>query len=288
MFEALGLHARRVDPRGEAMPVDGAGVRRIDRSWWLRTSTCGARPGVEQVCDLSVVLPCLDEAETLATCITKAQRSMKELGVDGEVDRRRQRQHRRLAGDRPPTRRPRDRRPRQGVRQRAARRHRGRRAAEFVVMADADDSYDLSRPRARSSTALRGGADLVMGNRFLGGIEPGRDADAEPIRREPGAHGVGPSVLPQPERRLPLRDARVPAVAHPVARPAHGGHGVRQRDGRAGHARQAPRSSRSRSPCRPTGARARRTFARGATAGVTSASCCCTAPAGCSSIRASP
>ena len=40
---------------------------------------------VEQVCDLSVVLPCLDEAETLATCIIKAQRAMKELAVDGEV-----------------------------------------------------------------------------------------------------------------------------------------------------------------------------------------------------------
>src|SRR2546423_1819516 len=39
----------------------------------------------DQVCGLSVVLPCLNEAETLATCVTKAQRSMKELGVDGEV-----------------------------------------------------------------------------------------------------------------------------------------------------------------------------------------------------------
>jgi glycosyltransferase involved in cell wall biosynthesis len=44
--------------------------------------------------------------------------------------------------------------------------------SEFVVMADADNSYDLSR-LGPFVEALRGGADLVMGNRFLGGIEPG-------------------------------------------------------------------------------------------------------------------
>jgi glycosyltransferase involved in cell wall biosynthesis len=44
--------------------------------------------------------------------------------------------------------------------------------SEFVVMADADDSYDLSE-LGPFVEALRGGADLVMGNRFLGGIEPG-------------------------------------------------------------------------------------------------------------------
>src|SRR5918994_423648 len=35
--------------------------------------------------ELSVVLPCLNEAETLATCITKARGSMEALGVDGEI-----------------------------------------------------------------------------------------------------------------------------------------------------------------------------------------------------------
>ena len=35
--------------------------------------------------ELSVVLPCLDEAETLETCILKAQRSAADLGVTAEI-----------------------------------------------------------------------------------------------------------------------------------------------------------------------------------------------------------
>lgn len=42
----------------------------------------------------------------------------------------------------------------------------------YVLMADADDSYALDDIRAFIE-ALRAGADLVMGNRFLGGIEHG-------------------------------------------------------------------------------------------------------------------
>ena len=49
----------------------------------------GARPAepapATQTCELSIVLPCLNEAETLATCIRKAQRSLESLGVVGEV-----------------------------------------------------------------------------------------------------------------------------------------------------------------------------------------------------------
>jgi len=127
--------------------------------------------GVEQVCDLSVVLPCLDEAETLATCITKAQRAMKELAVDGEV----------IVADNGSADGSQEIARRLGARVidvpvqgygsallsgiSAAR-------SEFVVIADADDSYDLSRLEPFVD-ALRGGAELVMGNRFLGGIEPG-------------------------------------------------------------------------------------------------------------------
>ena len=125
----------------------------------------------EQICGLSVVLPCLDEVETLATCITKAQRSMKDLGVDGEV----------VVADNGSTDGSQDVARRLGARVvdvpvkgygsaliggiAAAR-------SEFVIMADADDSYDLS-DLGPFLEGLRGGADLVMGNRFLGGIEPG-------------------------------------------------------------------------------------------------------------------
>jgi glycosyltransferase involved in cell wall biosynthesis len=129
-----------------------------------------AQTQAEQAVGLSVVLPCLNEAETLATCVTKAQRSMKELGIDGEV----------VVADNGSTDGSQDIARRLGARVidvpvkgygsallggiAAAR-------SEFVVMADADDSYDLSR-LAPFVDALRGGADLVMGNRFLGGIEP--------------------------------------------------------------------------------------------------------------------
>jgi glycosyltransferase involved in cell wall biosynthesis len=125
----------------------------------------------EQVCGLSVVLPCLNEAETLATCVTKAQRSMKELGIDGEV----------VVADNGSTDGSQEIARRLGARVidvpvrgygsaliggiTAAR-------SEFVVMADADNSYDLGQ-LSPFVEALRGGADLVMGNRFLGGIEPG-------------------------------------------------------------------------------------------------------------------
>ncbi len=47
----------------------------------------------EQACGLSVVLPCLNEAETLATCITKAQQSIEGPWSRRRGRRRRQRQH---------------------------------------------------------------------------------------------------------------------------------------------------------------------------------------------------
>jgi glycosyltransferase involved in cell wall biosynthesis len=140
---------------------------------FVTADNVGDRPPSDpkQVCDLSVVLPCLNEAETLATCITKAQLSMKELGVEGEV----------VVADNGST---------DGSQDIA--RHLGARVidvpvrgygsallagiaaarSELIVMADADDSYDLSR-LGPFVDALRGGADLVMGNRFLGRIERG-------------------------------------------------------------------------------------------------------------------
>jgi len=124
-----------------------------------------------RVCGLSVVLPCLNEAETLGTCVSKAQRSMQELGLDGEV----------VVADNGSTDGSQDVARGLGARVidvpvkgygsallggiSAAR-------SEFVVMADADDSYDLGQLGVFVD-ALHSGADLVMGNRFLGGIEQG-------------------------------------------------------------------------------------------------------------------
>jgi glycosyltransferase involved in cell wall biosynthesis len=121
--------------------------------------------------ELSVVLPCLNEAETLATCIKKARGSMEALGVEGEIvvaDNGSTDGSQSIAeglGARVvPV-------PERGY---GAALRTGIAAAEgrFVIMADADDSYALD-DLGPFVDALRGGADLVMGNRFAGGIEPG-------------------------------------------------------------------------------------------------------------------
>jgi hypothetical protein len=121
--------------------------------------------------ELSVVLPCLDEAETLETCVRKALRSMADLGVRGEVvvadngSTDGSQQIARDAGARVVD---------VPVRGYGAALRAGIAAArgQFVIMADADDSYALE-DLGPFVEALRGGADLVMGNRFAGGIAPG-------------------------------------------------------------------------------------------------------------------
>ena len=121
--------------------------------------------------ELTVVLPCLNEAETLAVCIRKAKASIASLGIDGEV----------VIADNGCTDGSQDIARAEGARVVDVP-IRGYGAAltagiadangEFVIMGDADDSYDLSN-LGPFVEALRGGADLVMGNRFAGGIEPG-------------------------------------------------------------------------------------------------------------------
>jgi Glycosyl transferase family 2 len=122
-------------------------------------------------CDLSVVLPCLNEAETLETCIRKAQKSIGDLDLDGEVvvaDNGSTDGSQQIAKD-------------LGARLlsvpergygAALRAGIGDARGRFVIMADADDSYALDALEPFVA-GLRGGADLVMGNRFAGGIAPG-------------------------------------------------------------------------------------------------------------------
>jgi glycosyltransferase involved in cell wall biosynthesis len=121
--------------------------------------------------ELTILMPCLNEAETLGVCIDKAMGFLARSGIAGEV----------VVADNGST---------DGsieiaracgarvvpvpVRGYGAALWGGAQAARgrFVIMADADDSYDLS-DLMPFVLALRGGADLVMGNRFKGGIAEG-------------------------------------------------------------------------------------------------------------------
>jgi glycosyltransferase involved in cell wall biosynthesis len=121
--------------------------------------------------ELTILMPCLNEAETLAVCIRKAKIFMAVSGVVGEV----------LIADNGSTDGSQDIAKLEGARliPIAARGYGaalqgGINAAmgKFVVMGDADDSYDFTALMPFLDN-LRGGADIVMGNRFKGGIEKG-------------------------------------------------------------------------------------------------------------------
>lgn len=121
--------------------------------------------------ELTLLIPCLDEAETLPAVIGKARNFLDRSGIDGEI----------LVADNGSMDGSRDIAARLCARVVAVER-RGYGAAllggihaargRYVIMGDADGSYDFSRLEAFVA-ALRNGADLVVGNRFQGGIAPG-------------------------------------------------------------------------------------------------------------------
>ena len=121
--------------------------------------------------ELSIVMPCLNESVTLATCIRHARTFLDRSGVSGEV----------VIADNGSTDGSQDVAVAEGARVVAVH-ERGYGAAliggiaasrgTYVAMGDADDSYDFEG-LGPFLDELRSGADLVMGNRFRGGIEPG-------------------------------------------------------------------------------------------------------------------
>ena len=118
--------------------------------------------------ELTILMPCLNEAETLETCIIKALSFLERANVDGEV----------LIADNGSTDGSQDIAKRLGARVvdvpvkgygAALGAGIANAKGKYVIMGDSDDSYDFSNldPFVEQ---LRDGADLVMGNRFLGGI----------------------------------------------------------------------------------------------------------------------
>lgn len=121
--------------------------------------------------ELSVVMPCLNEAETIEICIRKAFSWMKANNVMGEV----------VIGDNGSTDGSQKLAENLGARVIAVPR-KGYGSAlmgaieaskgKYVIMGDSDDSYDFEN-LTLFVEELRKGKDLVMGNRFKGGIKEG-------------------------------------------------------------------------------------------------------------------
>jgi glycosyltransferase involved in cell wall biosynthesis len=121
--------------------------------------------------EISIVMPCLNEAESLGRCIEMAREGLSGAGVEGEIviaDNGSEDGSQEIAaglGARVVE------VPRKGY---GAALMGGFEAARgrYVVMGDADGSYDFAHLEAFVER-LRAGDDLVMGNRFKGGIEEG-------------------------------------------------------------------------------------------------------------------
>lgn len=151
-------------------------MRRDGSGWFSARCWTDGRQVLKRVqngetLELTIVMPCLNEAETLALCLVKAQSFLTASGIAGEI----------IIGDNGST----------DGSQAIALSHgarvidvpvRGYGAAlyaacmaargRFLIMGDSDDSYDFSDLSAFVAK-LRGGNDLVMGNRFAGEIKPG-------------------------------------------------------------------------------------------------------------------
>jgi hypothetical protein len=153
----------------------------VETAWHARDRPIGTRPSATpdtprqasapRAVEVSIVMPCLNEAGTLGECIRAAFDGLDSLSVSGEVvvaDNGSSDGSVEIA---------------RGLGARVVHvANRGYGAAliggiaaargEFVIMGDADGTYDF-RELGPFVEKLRSGSDLVMGNRFAGGIEEG-------------------------------------------------------------------------------------------------------------------
>jgi glycosyltransferase involved in cell wall biosynthesis len=144
---------------------------------------------VDEALELTILMPCLNEAETIQTCVRKAMSFLQRTHISGEV----------VVADNGST------DGSQALAQSCGARviaipMRGYGAAllggiqgargKFIVMADADDSYDFTALEP-FVTELRSGYELVMGNRFRGGIKPNAMPPLHKYLGNPVLTGVG-------------------------------------------------------------------------------------------------
>lgn len=123
------------------------------------------------IMELTILMPCLNEAETLATCIQKAKNFLHQEKIEGEI----------LISDNGSSDGSQHIAEQYGARLIHAT-TKGYGAAlingiqeaqgRYIIMGDADDSYDFTELKPFLDK-LKEGYDLVMGNRFQGGIKPG-------------------------------------------------------------------------------------------------------------------
>jgi glycosyltransferase involved in cell wall biosynthesis len=148
--------------------------------------------------ELSVVMPCLNEAATVGVCVRKALEAMARGEIRGEV----------IVADNGSTDGSREIARQSGARVVAVAipgygsALRGGIAAargQYVLMGDADDSYDFTR-LGEFVAKLREGFDLVMGNRFRGGISRGAMPALHRYVGNPILTGIGRLFFKSPVR----------------------------------------------------------------------------------------
>jgi glycosyltransferase involved in cell wall biosynthesis len=146
--------------------------------------------------ELTILMPCLDEALTVETCIQKARAYLNKRGIAGEV----------LIADNGSSDGSQNLATAAGARVIQVK-DKGYGAAliggiqaakgRFVIMGDADDSYDFTDLDAFVD-GLRRGFKLVMGNRFQGGIRPGAMPLLNRYLGNPALSFIGRSLFSSP------------------------------------------------------------------------------------------
>jgi glycosyltransferase involved in cell wall biosynthesis len=148
--------------------------------------------------ELSIVMPCLNEAQTVGTCVQKALAYLEMYNVQGEVivaDNGSNDGSQAIAGGLgarvvPVSSKGYGNALRAGIKE-----ARGR----FVIMGDSDDSYDFLTLQPFLEK-LRDGYDLVLGNRFRGGIAPGAMPPLHRFLGNPFLTLIGRTLYRSPSR----------------------------------------------------------------------------------------